>query len=107
MFFKTDSYIGFYIALMEQLLVTSIYLNSVFIFILLFVTLCTFVDAAVSDFEVLVDDLNAFVTAKDEDENSITSRVKLMIDSMLIEAILLHNDTLKYVKCFQQTLVYK
>lgn len=97
MFYRIDTYVGFYTAWLEQVPLVLLYCIYLFVFVLLFIGLCSYVNASVFDFKMLIDDLNAHITVRSHVSEYIADAlITKTSDSMLKEAIMLHNDVLKY-----------
>lgn len=75
----------------------SLYLIYLLLFVLLFIGLCSYVNASIADFRILIDDLNANISVRSHVSDYIADAlITKTSDSMLKEAILLQNDVLKY-----------
>lgn len=96
-FFRTDTNVGFYVALFEQFIVTYIYTYWFFVFILFYIELCSYVDTLMSDIAHLVSECNTTLMSdgtrvmlkRDEPQSNAK------IGSILKELIELHIDMIK------------
>lgn len=90
LFYRTDTYSGFYAAWLEQLFIGFFFTYMIFSLILFYIGLCLYVNAIVTDFKFLIDEVNA--------ENKMNNSVNFgnVTNAILKDAIILHTDMIKY-----------
>lgn len=104
MFHRTDTYLGFWLAWLEQVPMVSLYLIYLHMFVLLFIGLKSYINGIASDFQTIVDNLNEKLIG--DNASPENHEIKLM-DSLWKEAIILHNDMLRYVTSSIQLMFMK
>lgn len=92
MFYRTDTYLGFWMAWLEQVPLVFIYIVYLHMFVLLFIGLKSYLNGMASDFKTIVDNLNEKLI---QDNTSPENDAIKVIDSLWKEAIILHNDMLR------------
>lgn len=90
MFYRTNTYFGFYAALLEQAPIVIFFIGFLSVYMLFFISLCLYVNASVSGFKAFIDDLSKLCEME-----SLVERKKIAV-LILKKVVILHSEMLKY-----------
>lgn len=94
MFFRTDTYLGFYAAELEQVPMGYLYTYSFFVFLLFYISLFLYTDAFAADLKGIVSDVNFQVSNEANERGGVSQRMKDSIPAKLLikDFVDLHNE---------------
>lgn len=98
LFHRTDTYVGYYAGLLENIPIVAIYNLYFFIFVLFFIELCLYVEALIDDLKFIINiEMNSFVNSQIKFDSRKWRQFNSKFHANLKDFVLLHNDFCEYV----------
>lgn len=98
LFHRTDTYVGYYAGLLENIPIVAIYNLYFFIFVLFFIELCLYVEALIDDLKSIINiEMNSFVNSQIKFDSRKWRQFNSKFNASSKDFVLLHNDFCEYV----------